>query len=65
MVAGNALLSYSVVSQYNSVLNSGVEVAGKTADFMVMDSLFVSLTIISVFQLSLFLKLHSLKVTLV
>jgi hypothetical protein len=51
MVAGNALLSYSVVSQYHSVLNSGVEVAGKTAVlYWLWIALFVSLTIISVFQ---------------
>ena len=51
MVAGNALLSYSVISQFHSVLNSGVEVPGRTSVlYWLWIALFVSLTIISIFQ---------------
>ena len=51
MVAGNGLLSYSVLSQYHSVLNSGVEVVGRTTVlYWLWIALFVSLTIISIFQ---------------
>ena len=51
MVAGNALLSYSVISQYHSVLNSGVEVDGKTVVlYGLWIALFVSLSVISFFQ---------------
>ncbi|MEF9993843.1 MAG: TRAP transporter large permease subunit [Acinetobacter sp.] len=51
MVAGNALLSYSVISQFHSVLNSGVEVPERTSVlYWLWIALFVSLTIISIFQ---------------
>ena len=51
MVIGNGLLSYSVVSQYQSLLNSGVELTDKTLMISwLWILLFVSLTIISVFQ---------------
>ncbi|MDF2415955.1 TRAP transporter large permease subunit [Acinetobacter beijerinckii] len=51
MVIGNGLLSYSVVSQYRSLLNSGVELTDKTLMISwLWILLFVSLTIISVFQ---------------
>ena len=48
MVAGNALLSLSTISQYNSLLNSGVELTTKTlAISWLWIALFVSLTVIS------------------
>lgn len=51
MVAGNLLLSCSVLSQYNSVLNSGVVVDGKTTVlYWLWIALFVSMTLISVCQ---------------
>jgi TRAP-type C4-dicarboxylate transport system permease large subunit len=52
MVVGNALLAYSVLSQYNSVINSGVESTFETlAVYWLWIILFASLSIISLFQL--------------
>ena len=52
MVIGNALLSYSVICQYNSVLNSGVASTYETIGvYWLWITLFISLTIISLFQL--------------
>ena len=66
MVAGNALLSLSTISQYNSLLNSGVELTTKTlAISWLWIALFVSLTVISLVQLFLILKQRNLKVILV
>ena len=57
MVAGNALLSLSTISQYNSLLNSGVELTAKTlAISWLWIALFVSLTVISLVQLFLIPK---------
>ncbi|MDU2408405.1 MAG: TRAP transporter large permease subunit [Acinetobacter junii] len=57
MILGNGLLSASVWSQYQSLLNSGVEVTAKTmAISWLWIILFVVMTIISVFQLFLIPK---------
>ena len=57
MVAGNALLSLSTISQYNSLLNAGVELTTKTlAISWLWIALFVSLTVISLVQLFLIPK---------
>ncbi|OTG84806.1 TRAP transporter large permease subunit [Acinetobacter sp. ANC 4648] len=51
MVLGNGLLSYSVISQYQSVLNSGVVSTFETlAVYWLWIILFISLTLISLFQ---------------
>lgn len=52
MVLGNALLSYSVLSQYFSVINSGVFVNYETHSvYCLWIILFVSLTLISLYNL--------------
>ena len=52
MIAGNALLSFSVISQYRSVLNSGVESTFETlAVYWLWMFLFVALTLISIYKL--------------
>ncbi|SPL69114.1 TRAP transporter large permease subunit [Acinetobacter stercoris] len=52
MVLGNGLLTYSVISQYRSVLNSGVTSTFETlAIYWLWIILFASLTIISLYQL--------------
>ncbi|RKG40317.1 TRAP transporter large permease subunit [Acinetobacter rongchengensis] len=52
MIVGNAFLSFSVFSQYRSVLNSGVVSTFETlAVYWLWMFLFVSLTLISLFQL--------------
>lgn len=52
MVLGNALLSFSVISQYRSVLNSGVESTLETIGvYWLWMILFVVLTVISLFKL--------------
>ncbi|MGO3385689.1 MAG: TRAP transporter large permease subunit, partial [Acinetobacter guillouiae] len=52
MVLGNALLSFSVISQYRSVLNSGVESTIETIGvYWLWMILFVVLTVISLFKL--------------
>ncbi|MFM6906403.1 MAG: TRAP transporter large permease subunit [Acinetobacter tjernbergiae] len=57
MVVGNALLSFSTISQYNSLLNSGVELTTKTlAISWLWITLFVSLTLISLVQFFLIPK---------
>ena len=52
MILGNGLLSYSVISQYRSVLNSGVISTFETlAVYWLWMILFISLTVISLYQL--------------
>ncbi|MDM1764788.1 MULTISPECIES: TRAP transporter large permease subunit [unclassified Acinetobacter] len=52
MILGNGLLSYSVWSQYQSVINSGVESTYETIwGYWLWIILFVSLTLISLYQL--------------
>jgi len=52
MILGNALLSYSVFSQYSSVINSGVHINLETQGvYSLWIILFVSLTLISLVQL--------------
>lgn len=52
MIIGNALLAFSVVSQYNSVIHSGVESTFETlAVYWLWIILFVGLTLISAYQL--------------
>ncbi|TCB80933.1 TRAP transporter large permease subunit [Acinetobacter sp. ANC 4173] len=52
MIMGNGLLSYSVVSQYHSVINSGVSSTFETlAGYWIWIGLFVIQTILSLFQL--------------
>lgn len=52
MIVGNALLAFSVVSQYQSVIQSGVESTFETlAVYWLWIILFVGLTIISIYQL--------------
>ena len=52
MILGNALLAFSVISQYRSVINSGVVSTFETiAGYWLWIILFVSLTLISLYQL--------------
>ena len=58
MILGNGLLTYSVWSQYQSVINSGVESTYETIwGYWLWLVLFVSVTLISLYQLFLSLKL--------
>ncbi|MEX7541829.1 hypothetical protein AB0862_029620, partial [Acinetobacter baumannii] len=52
MLIGNALLSFSVISQYRSVINSGVTPTYETVTiYWIWMILFVVLTLISLYQL--------------
>ncbi|WP_271651161.1 hypothetical protein, partial [Escherichia coli] len=52
MLIGNALLSFSVISQYRSVINSGVTPTYETVTiYWIWMILFVVLSLISLYQL--------------